>query len=119
MKTIEINRIEDVRVGDDITLTRDGLTVAGRVRPEGTDVDHEDWHVYFPGIGTLYGRYGWTLVSATREVPDDTAAAVIAAAMVWYQAVEPYDESSPDYDDAFHALRDAVRAHRAALGGAS
>ena len=36
MSTIEINRMEDVRVGDDITLTRDGLTVAGRVRSPGT-----------------------------------------------------------------------------------
>ena len=30
MSTVEITRMEDVRVGDDITLTRDGLTVSGR-----------------------------------------------------------------------------------------
>lgn len=70
MSTIEITRMEDVRVGDDITLTRDGVTVAGRVRPEGTAVNRADWHVYFPGVGTLYARDGWTLASATREVPE-------------------------------------------------
>lgn len=77
MKTIEINRMEDVRVGDDITLTRDGLTVAGRVRLPGTAVGSARWRIYFFGIGTLYARDGWTLVSATREVPDDVAADAI------------------------------------------
>lgn len=77
MSTIEITRMEDVRVGDDVTLTRDGVTVTGRVIPEGTAVDLADWHVYFPGIGTLSYCGGWTLVSATREVPDDVAANAI------------------------------------------
>lgn len=77
MSTIEITRMEDVRVGDDVTLTRDGLTVAGRVRSAGTAVGLARWRVYFPGIGTLYARDGWTLVSATREVPDDVAADAI------------------------------------------
>jgi hypothetical protein len=78
MSTIEITRMEDVRVGDDVTLTRDGLTVAGRVRSPGTAVGSaRRWRIYFFGIGTLYARDGWTLVSATREVPDDVAADAI------------------------------------------
>lgn len=78
MRAIKITRMEDVSVGDDITLTRDGLTVAGRVRSAGTAVGlARRWRIYFPGIGTLYARDGWTLVSATREVPDDVAADAI------------------------------------------
>lgn len=68
--TTKITRIEDVRIGDDVTLTRDGLTVSGRVRPGGTVVGLGQWRIYFPGLGTLCGTDGWTLVSATREVPE-------------------------------------------------
>jgi len=110
MSAIEITAIEDLREGDYVTLRWE--------KSEGGTVTLEGPMRFRATVGG-YVITDARFVSATREVPDDTAAAVIAAAMAWYQAVEPYDESAPGYDDAFHALRTAVRAHRAAIGGAS
>lgn len=69
MSTVEITRVEDVREGDVVTLTRNGTTVVGTVR----DVAHG--HVTHLEIATLpcsliAGDGYWTFVSATREVPD-------------------------------------------------
>lgn len=69
MSTVEITRAEDVREGDRVTLTRNGTAVSGTVR----SVTHGDaTHI---DIATLpcvliVGDGYWTLVSASREVPD-------------------------------------------------
>src|SRR5690606_8678931 len=69
MSTIDITRVEDVREGDRVTMTRNGTAVSGAVR----DVTHGDYtHI---DIATLpcvmiVGDGSWTVVSATREVQD-------------------------------------------------
>lgn len=69
MNNIEITRVEDVRAGDRVTLTRNGTTVSGTVR----DVTHGDTNhcFYIASLQDILivGDGGWTLVNATREVP--------------------------------------------------
>lgn len=71
MNTIEITRIEDVRDGDRVTLTRDGTVLTGEV----FRVRHGSARTYFEmtGMGDMsVARAGgaWVFHAATREVPD-------------------------------------------------
>lgn len=71
MNTIEITRIEDVRDGDRVTLTRDGTVLTGEV----FRVRHGSARTYFEmtGMGDMsVARAGgaWVFHGATREVPD-------------------------------------------------
>ena len=70
MSTVEITRVEDVRAGDVVTITRNGTTVVGKIR----DVEHGDYtHLDIAALSSrliVGDDYWWTFVSATREVPD-------------------------------------------------
>ena len=70
MVTKSIDRVEDVREGDLVTITRNGTTVVAtphRVHAQGnyTRLD-------IPALpcSLVVGDGSWTFVSATREVPD-------------------------------------------------
>jgi len=69
MSTVEITRVEDIQVGDRVTLTCNDSTVVGRVR----DVTHGDaTHLTIANLPCsliVGGGYWWTFVGATREVP--------------------------------------------------
>src|SRR5690606_39074508 len=69
MSTVEITRVEDVRAGDVVTITRNGTTAVGKIR----DGEHGDYS--HPAIAGLSSRliagddYSWAFVRATREMP--------------------------------------------------
>src|SRR5690606_35438483 len=67
---VKITRVEDIRPGDHVTLTCNDTTVSGTVR----DVTHGDaTHIdiaNLPCVLIVGSGYWWTLVSASRVVPD-------------------------------------------------
>lgn len=70
MRTIKILSIEDVKAGDVVTMKRGDATVKAPVGKNDAVSGPNLFVIYLDGFGTLYGRDGWMLAHATREVPD-------------------------------------------------
>lgn len=70
MSTIKITSIENVEVGDVVMMKRGDATVKAPVGKNDAVSGPNLFVIYLDGFGTLYGRDGWTLTYATREVPE-------------------------------------------------
>ena len=74
MSTVEITRVEDVRDGDRVTLTRNGTVVTGEVIRVGHRGGESRTCFEMSGMGYLAvywaGGGSWEFVRATRQVSD-------------------------------------------------
>lgn len=69
MSTVEITRVEDVRVGDVVVVARGDATATGRVHDVSRGPNVHLTVAYLP-FTVIVGEDHWTFVRATREGPD-------------------------------------------------